>query len=384
MSCSTEWMPALSKVKSQSYTWRIEDFRDQKFTQKQDKVYGVGLCSSTFKMSLNRRIEDKNKPTDLCLWLTRDFLKNKNAQITHLLSQWLRLSVSTKDAYMPQVTKRDLISNRYMCTAWISGRCKERACMLTVDSSSSQSLFTDHEFVLYNDLLDNDKGLLCTDSLTIVCELHTLTDEISYVDSWLFGPLQPVVAHRTEHALASDLKRMLDTGQDSNVTLVANDGREFPAHVLILSSRSPVFAAMFRHDMKEQLEKRVTIDDVNSQAVKGLLDFIYTDTVPRVSLSLAEQLLYAAHKYNIPRLKTFCEDVMAAGLNAENAAEFLSAAHLYEATQLHGAAKHFTVRHIREVKQTQGWKTLQSRSPHLAEEIMDELADLVHQLMSPE
>ena len=187
-----------------------------------------------------------------------------------------------------------------------------------------------------------------------------------------------------ENALGSDLKRMLDTGQGSDVTLVANDGREFPAHVSILSSRSPVFAAMFRHDMKEQQEKRITIDDLTSQAVKGLLNFIYTDTVPLVSLLLAQQLLYAAHKYNIPGLKTFCEDVMAAELNTENAAEFLSAAYLYDAAQLRKAAKYFTVRHLCDVKKTQGWKKLQSSSPHLADEIVDELAELVRQMMSPE
>lgn len=257
--------------------------------------------------------------------------------------------------------------------------------MLTGDfNPSSISLFTNCQFVLYDDLLDNDKGLLCSDSLTIVCELHIITDEISYVDSWLFHPLQPAVSQQTENSLASDLKRMLDTEQDSDVKLVANDGQEFPAHVLILSSRSPVFAAMFIHDMKEQREKSVTIDDLNSQAVKGLLDFIYTDAFPPESLVLTEQLLYAAHKYSIPRLKRFCEEVMAAGLNTENAAEFLSAAHLYEATQLRIAAKHFTARHIREVKQTQGWKNLHSNSPHIVDEIIDELADLVHKLMSPE
>jgi len=257
--------------------------------------------------------------------------------------------------------------------------------MLTEDfNPSSPSLFTSQEFVLYSDLFDENKGLLCSDSLTIVCEVHALTDKIRYVNNWLFRPLKPVVAHNVENTLGSDLKRMLDTGQGSDVTLVASDGREFPAHVLILSSRSPVFAAMFRHDMKEQQEKRVTIDDLNSQAVKGLLNFIYTDTVPRVSLLLAQQLLYASQKYTIPRLKTFCEDVMAAGLNTENAAEFLSAAHLYDAAQLRSAAKYFTVRHLGDVKKTQGWKNLQSSSPHVADEIVDELAELVRQLTSPE
>ena len=384
MSCSAEWMPALSKVKSQSYVWRIENFREQKFTRihkLQVNDVDVGLCSSSFKMSLAQvgGVTD----IDLCLQLTVDFIKSNAELNTRSLGQWLRLSLSTKIAPVSDKCKR-MINSRNMCTAWISGRYKERACMLTGDFNFTPSiLFTNHEFVLYSDLFDENKGLLCSDSLTIVCEVHVLTDEMNYVDNWLLRPIKPV-AHHVENALASDLKRMLDTGQDSDVTLVASDGQEFPAHVSILASRSPVFAAMFRHDTKEQQQKRVIIDDLNSQAVRGLLDFIYTDTLPLVSLLLAQQLLYAAHKYNIPRLKTFCEDAMAAELNTENAAEFLSAADLYSATQLHSAAMRFTVRHLREVKKTQGWKHLQSQSPHLTDEIMDQLADLVTDLTSPE
>jgi len=44
------------------------------------------------------------------------------------------------------------------------------------------------------------------------------------------------------------------------------------------------------------------------------------------------------------------------------------------------AAKQFIVTQFYDVKKTDGWKKLQSTSPQLTEEIIEELAELVHQL----
>ena len=51
---------------------------------------------------------------------------------------------------------------------------------------------------------------------------------------------------------------------------------EFPAHRFVLVARSPVFAAMFSHEMKESLERKVVLDDLSSDLVSCLLRFIYT------------------------------------------------------------------------------------------------------------
>jgi len=56
---------------------------------------------------------------------------------------------------------------------------------------------------------------------------------------------------------------MLDTGQGSDVTLVASDGREFAAHVTILSSRTSFFAKMFEHNMQEK-QKQESLSKISS------------------------------------------------------------------------------------------------------------------------
>jgi len=235
--------------------------------------------------------------------------------------------------------------------------------------------------VLYDDLFDSEKGLLCGDMLTIVCEVRGFTNDVKYVDSWLFHPVESVVSLDTEHTLANDLRQILDTGRGSDVTLVAEYGKKFPAHVLILSSRSPVFAAMFQHDMKEKREKCVTIHDLSPNAIEGLLEFIYTDSVADIS-TLAAELLYAAHKYEIPRLKAYCGEAMTSELKVENAAEYLYVADLYGADNLRTEAKRFVLTNLYRVKKTQGWKKLDSQRPHLTDELTDELAELMRQLTS--
>jgi len=80
-------------------------------------------------------------------------------------------------------------------------------------------------------------------------------------------------------------------------------------------------------------------------------------------------------------MKTMCEEAMVSELKIENAAEFLALADLYEANQLRAAAKQFTVTHFYGVKKSDGWKKLQSEKPQLAEEVIDELAELTRQLI---
>ncbi len=46
-------------------------------------------------------------------------------------------------------------------------------------------------------------------------------------------------------------------------------GSEFPAHKLILAARSEVFAAMFKHPMKEQSTNQIEIEDIKPEVDKG-------------------------------------------------------------------------------------------------------------------
>lgn len=103
--------------------------------------------------------------------------------------------------------------------------------------------------------------------------------------------------------------------------------KTFNCHKIFLSLRSPVFKAMFLTDNYEVSENNLSIDDISSDTVEKMLGFIYTDNI---KIDVADvELLYAADKYKIGRLKSICEKQLAAQLSESNAAEIAIASHMH-------------------------------------------------------
>ena len=55
-----------------------------------------------------------------------------------------------------------------------------------------------------------------------------------------------------------------------DLTIVCQ-GNEFPVHSGFICSRSAVFAAMLRHDTKEAKDRKIEIEDANSETVELFL-----------------------------------------------------------------------------------------------------------------
>ena len=81
-------------------------------------------------------------------------------------------------------------------------------------------------------------------------------------------------------------------------------GKAVKAHMLIISSGSPVFAAMFQHDFQEKKNKTVEIKDIKSIVFEQLLHFIYVGDVDLKNIEIAE-LFVAADKYGVDALECF-------------------------------------------------------------------------------
>lgn len=94
--------------------------------------------------------------------------------------------------------------------------------------------------------------------------------------------------------LSNDFKSLLQSGEASDVTFTC-EGEEFKAHTVILSARSPVFAVMFRHEMKEKKDRRIEIVDMEKGVLMELLTYMYTDTTNKLD-EMARGLLAAADK----------------------------------------------------------------------------------------
>ncbi|EDS41952.1 speckle-type POZ protein B [Culex quinquefasciatus] len=166
--------------------------------------------------------------------------------------------------------------------------------------------------------------------------------------------------------------------QDSNLSnlgpilpgVLAANGEESPAHKPVLPN--PVFRAMLRHKAVESTQNKVTIADIEPKVLEQLLRFIYTDSV--ADLDMAFELLQAADKYDLEKLKTRCEVALCGQISEETAVHTLVLADLYRADQLKRAAVNFIGRNV-GVIQTEDWKKLMLKNFELANGVMIELLE---------
>ena len=87
-------------------------------------------------------------------------------------------------------------------------------------------------------------------------------------------------------------------------------------------------------------QNRVEINDVDPEVFKEMMRFIYTGKAPNLE-KMADNLLAAADKYALERLKVMCEEALCSNLSVENVADILILADLHSAEQLKAQAIDF-------------------------------------------
>ena len=173
---------------------------------------------------------------------------------------------------------------------------------------------------------------------------------------------------------SADFENLFTSQTGSDVCFIIA-GQEIKAHKIILSARSPVFAAMFNSDMKEKSMDRIDIKDIDADIFNALLRFIYTDRVELTETNVGA-LLAVANQYLLPFLKSNCEEFIVQRLSTENCVEMLTLADLHNAMQLKRmATKYFRSRQA-IVRKTEGWKNLKKSRLDVACDIMENLLDL--------
>ena len=146
--------------------------------------------------------------------------------------------------------------------------------------------------------------------------------------------------------------------------------------------------------MEERKHNRVEISDVDHDVFREMLRFVYTGKAGNLE-RMADDLLAAADKYALERLKVMCEEALCTNLSTENSAEVLILADLHSADQLKAQAIDFintyvafsgsltwsgthwrciAFRHATDVMETAGWKSMIQSHPHLIAEAFRALA----------
>ncbi|XP_057339511.1 speckle-type POZ protein-like [Microplitis mediator] len=210
-------------------------------------------------------------------------------------------------------------------------------------------------FITKEDLLKKKYELLPYDILTIGIELTVFDDPVVISTDVPFDESKASMAHDYEDLYKSKL--------GSDIELIVQK-KKFQAHKLVLMVRSPVFRAMLTTDMRENNEKTVTIKDIDSEVLKSMLEFIYTDKVSDLD-DVAEQLLEAADKYQIHTLKEICTKSLCKSVTIDNASRLLVLAYLHNAEEMLEYISKFIVINASHVVKTEEYKTMTELHPSL-------------------
>ncbi|KAK8758571.1 hypothetical protein V5799_003796 [Amblyomma americanum] len=203
---------------------------------------------------------------------------------------------------------------------------------------------------------------LLAGNLRIRCELTVIRGYVSAP-----GRFGSANAEVFQHGLSDDLGALLDRGDLADVTIQVVGGTH-RAHKAVLAARSPVFRAMFSHEVYEA-QGFIKITDMDYDVLGALLRFIYTGRTPQLA-QLAGPLFAAADKYFIPQLRNLCEEALIEGLDVENAPAALILADQHNAAVLRRSVMDFICAHGREVTQTPGWDDLVVNRADLVKEVV--------------
>ncbi|XP_020107383.1 BTB/POZ and MATH domain-containing protein 1-like [Ananas comosus] len=217
--------------------------------------------------------------------------------------------------------------------------------------------------------------LLSNDALLVHCTVTVLKNPR------LQSPaIRPVAAPPSD--LHQHLVRLLESGEGSDVTFEVG-GATFAAHRWLLAARSPVFRAELFGPMKENRMRRIKIDDMEAVVFKGLLHFIYSDSLPPLmeelakesAVLMAQHLLAAADRYGLERLRLICESKLSQQVDAGTVATTLALAEQHHCRNLKAICLNFidSPEVFIAVMRTDGFEHLKTSCPALLENLLKKL-----------
>ncbi|GKU86654.1 hypothetical protein SLEP1_g1151 [Rubroshorea leprosula] len=186
--------------------------------------------------------------------------------------------------------------------------------------------------------------------------------------------------------LGQQFGQLLASGKRSDVSFEV-DGEIFPAHKLILATRSPVFKAQLYGPLKEQNTQKIKVEDIEASVFKALLHFIYWDSLPDMqeltgidskwaSTLMSQHLLAAADRYGLDRLRLICEANLCENVAINNVATTLALAEQHRCTQLKAVCLKFVAmpENLKAVMQTDGFEYLRQSCPSVLSELLQYVA----------
>jgi speckle-type POZ protein len=210
-------------------------------------------------------------------------------------------------------------------------------------------------------LADVEKNFLTEGHITLTCTIKVMNDSAISV------PPSDIGTH---------LGRLLEHTDGTDVSFIV-DGEKFPAHRAVLAARSPVFRAELFGSMAEAAMPYITLHDIAPATFKAMLRFIYTDELPPEaepedsSIEMFQNLLAAADRYALDRLKFICAQNLWDKVSVHTVASILACAETYNCHELKNKCFDFFVleENFKEAIFTDGYGLLVLNFPSVTAEL---------------
>lgn len=159
------------------------------------------------------------------------------------------------------------------------------------------------------------------------------------------------------------------SSSSSNSTLTNDTPRRVRAHK-ILCIRSPYFARMLTGDFLESKSSEIKLCDVEYNTFLLVLEHIYSDACDGVCIDNAMEVFQAADRFELIRLRSYCENTILNSISIETAASVLLAADTHHAENLKKKCMQFILKNFDEVSHTSAFEDMGRSNIELVFEIL--------------
>lgn len=127
----------------------------------------------------------------------------------------------------------------------------------------------------------------------------------------------PLVTMASGYPLSIQYQKLFDCEKHKDFTIITSDRKRIPVHKNILANRSLVFEHMLEDKKEESHKSEVEIDNADYKTMLEFVRYIYYGEVHDID-SIAPELLYIAHKYQVYDLQEPCVAAIAKKIKVSN------------------------------------------------------------------
>ncbi|KAK3124699.1 hypothetical protein QOZ80_7BG0590860 [Eleusine coracana subsp. coracana] len=180
--------------------------------------------------------------------------------------------------------------------------------------------------------------------------------------------------------IGSQFSDLLDSTDGVDVSFIV-DGETFHAHRAVLAARSPVFRAELLGSMAEATLSSIPLHEITPATFRIMLRFMYTDALPGDDefgdspSQMMQNLLAAADRYALDRLKLLCAQKLLEDVSVDTVAATVACAEMYNCLELKSKCFDFFAaeENFKRAVLTKGFVELVQKFPSIMVELRERL-----------